>query len=127
MQFNVDTQHQKELAERISQGRSAVEPNILSYLRMYKAIEPDVKDYRSTLLRLRTELETYDGKFPAQHAATAKYQASTETEIRRAELLTKQIAVAKQIELSDVSHQWEFWQRDMVPLLKEEDGLDRSK
>lgn len=127
MQFVLDTAHEKELASRISKARSGVEPNIVSNLRMYAAIEPEVKDYALTLWRLKTDLGVYDSKFPAQHGQTTQYQASVEREIRRAELLTKQMAVAKQIEAIDESQRWEVWQRDMAPLLKEEDGLDQSR
>lgn len=127
IQFNFDADHQKELADRISKARNVVSANIPSYLGMYTAIEPDVKEYASTLLRVRADLGIYDGKFPAQHEGTQRYKASIEREIRRSELLTQQIAVAKQIELLDESQQWAAWQRDMVPLLKAEDGLAESK
>ena len=69
----------------------------------------------------------YDSKFPAQHLGTAKYQAFVERKIRRADLLTKQIAIAKQIESLGEYQQRIIWQRDMLPLLKEEDELDQSK
>jgi len=127
IQFNFDTDHQKELADRISKVRNAVSTNIPSYLGMYAAIEPDVTEYASTLLRVRADLGIYDSKFPAQHAGTQSYKGSIEREIRRSELLTQQIAVAKQIELLDESQQLAAWQRDMVPLLKAEDTLDQSK
>ncbi len=127
IQFNFDVDHQKELAGRISKARNAVSANIPSYLGMYAAIEPDVKEYASTLLRVRADLGIYDSKFPAQHEGTQGYKASIEREIRRSQLLTQQIAVAKQIELQDESQQWAAWQRDMVPLLTAEDGLAESK
>jgi hypothetical protein len=127
IQFNVDNGHEKELADRISKDRNSVEANIPSYLRMYKAIEPEVREYSATLLRLRTEVGIYDSKFPDQHVGTGKYKAFIETEIRRSELLTKQIAIAKQIEPIAESQQRQLWQLDMLPLLKEEDGLDQSK
>ena len=127
IQFNADSEHQKELADHITKARNAVEANIPSYLLMYKVIEPDVTDYSATLLRVRREVGIYDSKFPAQHIGTAKYQAFIEREIRRSELLTKQIAVAKQIEPVAESQQWQLWQLDMLPLLKEEDGLGQAK
>jgi hypothetical protein len=127
IQFNFDGNHQRELADRITKTRNAVTNTIPSYLAMYAAIEPDVKDYSSTLSRLREDLGKYDDKFPAQNEATHKYIASIEREIRRSDLLAKQIAAAKRIGLLDEEQQWTVWQSDMVPLLKEEDGLDQTK
>lgn len=127
IQFDLDTGHQKELASRITQARSAVESNIPSFLQMYKAIDPDVKDYAATLLSVNSELVIYDRKFPAQHAETEKYQASVDKEIRRAQLLTKQIAMATKIEPIDLDHQLQLWRDEMMPLLKEEDALDNLK
>lgn len=127
IQFNFDAGRQKELAERISKARNAVSATVPSYLEMYIAIEPDVKAYASTVARLRAELGIYDSKFPAQHEGTQKYRTVIDREIRRSELLTRQIAVAKQIGSLDQYQQWAAWQRDMAPLLNEEDGLTQPR
>jgi hypothetical protein len=127
IQFNVDVDRQKSLADHITKARNAVSNTIPSHLAMYSEIEPDVKGYSLTLSRVRADLDKYDNKFPAQRDATHKYIASIEKEIRRSNLLTKQIAVAKQIGLLDENQQWAVWQSEMMPLLKEEDALDESK
>jgi hypothetical protein len=126
-QFSTDATVQKELADRITKARTSVSASIPSYLAMYGSIESDVVKYSSTLAKLREELGKYDAKFPAQRESTHKYVAFVEKEIRRGELLTKQIAVAKQIELLDPEQQRLAWQRDMLPLLDQEDALDKAK
>jgi hypothetical protein len=127
VQLNSDIQYQRDLADRLTKARSAASNTIPSYIEMYEGIEKDVKTYSLVNLKLKEELEAYDGKFPAQHLATQKFIASIEREVRRSEMLTKQIATAKQIALLYGYQQGAAWQSDMVPLLKEEDALDKSK
>jgi len=127
IQLNSDISRQKELADHISKARNTVSNSISSYVAMYAGIESDVKDYSSTLLRLREELPKYDSKFPAQSDTTHKFMGTIERENRRSGLLTKQIEAAKQIALLDEYQQGAAWKSDMIPLLKEEDALDESK
>jgi hypothetical protein len=127
IQLNSDISLQKELADRITKARNAVSNYIPSYLVMYAGIESDVSNYSSTLLRLRKELPLYNSKFPAQAETMRKYANTIEKEIRRSDLLKKQIATAKQIALLDGDQQGPAWRSGMVPLLEEEDALDRSK
>jgi len=126
-QLNNDIDHQKELAGRIGKARNAVSDSIASYLTMYAGIESDVKDYSSTLLRLRDEIPVYNSKFPSQSEAMRKYATTIGKEIRRSELLKKEITSAKQIALLDAYLQADAWRSEMMPLLKEEDALDQSK
>lgn len=126
-QLNADLEHMPAVGKRISKARTAVEATIPSYVQMYKAIEPDVQDFESTLHRLKTEWGMYDAKFPEQHQQTYKSIVAVETGLRRAELLKQQIAVARQIESLDPSHQWAVWQSQMLPLLAREDALDKLK
>jgi len=123
IQFNTDVMRQKELARRITEARNSVTANIPSYVDTYTSLESDVTDYAATLSRLRAEVGTYDSKFPTQRQDTQRYRAVIETEIRRSELLAKQIAVAKRLALLDESSRWATWKSEMVPLLNAEDGL----
>lgn len=127
IQLTVDIEHQKELAGRITKERSAVSNSISSYLDMYARIESDVKDYSSTVLRVKQELYLYDSKFPEQAESMRQYASTIEREIRRSDLLKKQIASAKQIGLLDPYQQLVAWRSEMVPMLEEEDALDKSK
>jgi hypothetical protein len=126
-QLNSDINRQKELADRITKARNAVSNYIPSYLTMYAGIESDVNNYSSTLLRLRQELPLYNSKFPDQAETMRKYANTIEREIRRSDLLKKQIATAKQIALLEGDQQGPAWRSEMVPLLEEEDSLDRPK
>ena len=126
-QLSVDIEHQKELADRITRERSAVSDSISSYLDMYARIESDVKDYSSTVLRLRQEVYLYDSKFPEQTESMRKYASTIEREIRRSDLLKKQIDSARQIGSLDPYQQLVVWRSKMVPILDEEDALDKSK
>jgi Double zinc ribbon len=127
VQLNVDTARQKEIADSIGKARTSVSSSIPAYLAMYRAIEPEVSDYTSTLAKPRKDLDIYDVKFPAQRDSTREFIFSVKKEIRRSELLTKQITVAKQIELLDPDQQSLAWRRDMLPLLEAENTLDKSK
>jgi hypothetical protein len=53
--------------------------------------------------------------------------AGFNTGIRRMALLKKQIAVAKRIDGLDQNDQMIIWENEMLPLLKQEDALDKSK
>jgi hypothetical protein len=126
-QFNFDIENQKELAARITKARSAVSDTIPSYLAMYAGIESDVNKYSTALLRLRNELPVYNSKFPNEAAAMQKYSNTIEREIRRSDLLKKQIAAAKQIALLYEYQQGPAWRSEMLPILEAEDALDKSK
>jgi hypothetical protein len=125
-QLNFDIENQKELAARITKARNAVGDTIPCYLAMYTVIESDVK-YSTVLLRLRSELPVYNSKFPNEAAAMQKYSNTVEREIRRSDLLKKQIAIAKQIALLYEYQQGPAWRSEMLPILEEEDALDKSK
>lgn len=127
VQLNSDIENQKELADRITKARNAASDSIASYLAMYVGIESDLNNYSSTLLRLRQEIPLYKNKFPAQAEAMQKYSNTIEREIRRSDLLKKQIATAKQIALLNEYQQGQMWRSNMLPILEEEDALDKSK
>ncbi len=124
IQLNVDIEHQRELVRRISATREVESEDLPSYVSMYLGLEPQVAEYKSTLLRMRTELVIYDAKFPEQNSQTQKFKASVEREIRRSNLLDKQIAVAKRMAQLAETEQRVLWKTEMVPLLEEEDKLD---
>jgi tellurite resistance protein len=94
---------------------------------MYAGIESDVNKYSTALLRLRNELPVYNSKFPNEAAAMQKYSNTIEREIRRSDLLKKQIAAAKQIALLYEYQQGPAWRSEMLPILEAEDALDKSK
>jgi hypothetical protein len=125
--LSADLEHMSTLGDRISMARNAVEPTIPSHLRMYKAIEPDVRDFESTLSRLETELRVYDAKFPEQHLQTQKTSAVVDIGLRRARLLERQISAARQIEVIDPNRQWAMWKENMQPLLDSEEELNKAK
>lgn len=126
-QLNADIEYQKELAGRIGKARNSVSNSIGSYLVMYAGIESDVRDYSSTLSRLRQEVPTYNSKFPDQRGTMQKYATTIEKETRRSELLKRQIVSAKKIASLDEYQQAVAWRNEMLPILEEEDALDRSK
>lgn len=125
--LNADLEHMGTVGDRISKARNAAEATIPSHLRMYKTIEPDVRDFESTLTRLETELMAYDVKFPQQHQQTQKTSAAVDIGLRHARLLERQIIVARQIEVLDPNQQWAVWKESMQPLLDSEDQLDKAK
>ena len=127
VQLAADLEQLSTVGDRISKARSAVEATIPSYVQMYKTIEPDVQELEPTLPRLKTELALYDGKFPAQHEQISKNIAGVETALRRMALLKQQIEVAKQIETLNLNQQLAAWKAQMMPLLANEDALDKSK
>jgi hypothetical protein len=93
---------------------------------MYRTIEPDVRGIEGPLDRLRKELPTYDGKFPAQHVDTAKLISNVEITSRRAVFLKRQIEVARRIEALNPEDQFPAWQTQMEPLLTQEKELDTA-
>ena len=126
-QLATDSNHLEALGTRISQVRDAAEANVSQHILMYEKIEPDVQELESTLQRLRTDLVTYNAKFPDQHQQTAEQIAGVEKGLQRARLLKQQIAVAKTIKPLEPDQQWIAWQAQMQPLLDREDALDHPK
>ncbi len=126
-QLDLDIKNQKELAHRIGEARNSVNDSIPSYIAMYADIGSNVDDYSATLLRLRNELPVYISKFPNQAETMKTYANTVEREIRRSELLKKQVATAKKIAQLDEYQQAAAWRGDMLPILEEEDALDKSK
>ena len=127
IQLAADLKHMTEVGERISKARSAVEATVDSYVQMYKAIEPDVKELEATLQRLKMELGIYDTKFPAQHDVTSKSIAGMDKGLQRMVLLQRQIEVAKNIDSLQASQQTDAWKGQMLPLLTQEEDLDKVK
>lgn len=125
-QLDLDLKTEKEIARRITEARSSVDESIPSYVEMYKNIEPEMVEYMSSLRKLREDWQKYEERFPAQREAARKNIAFAEKELQRSDLLTKQIAVAKEIEFLDADQQRAIWSRDMSPLLEQEDALDKT-
>ena len=125
--LTADLERMNTVGNRISKARNGVEATIASYAEMYKSIAPEVHDLEATLERLKAELGIYDSKFPAQHEQTSKSIAGMETGLRRTALLKQQIEVAKQIEALDPSDQVAAWKTRMLPLLADEESLDKAK
>lgn len=126
-QLSADLKRMAEVGDRVSKARTAVGSTIESYVKMYEAIEPDVQDLEATLQRLKSELGIYDSKFPSQHEATAKSIVGIETGIHRATLLKQQIEVAKKISDLPPLEMSQVWREQMLPLLTQEDNLDKAK
>ena len=126
-QLSADLKRMSEVGDRVSKARNAVGSTMESYVKMYDAIEPDVQDLESTLQRLKTELTIYDSKFPSQHEATAKSIAGIETGMHRAILLKQQIEVAKKISDTPPLVMGQVWREQMLPLLTQEEDLDKAK
>jgi len=127
IQLNSDIENQKVIAERITKARTTVSNSIPAYVAMYAGIEPDVNSYSSTLLRLRQELPLYNSKFPKQAETMQKFSNTIEREIRRCDLLRRQIFVANRIAQLGESEQGTAWRSEMLPIIREEDALDESK
>ena len=127
VQLTTDLKHMTDVGERVSKARSAVDSTMDSYVQMYEAIEPDVKEMETTLQRLRTELGLYDTKFPAQHDDTSKSISGMDKGLQRVMLLKQQIEVAKNIDTLQASQKTDAWKRDMLPLLTQEEDLDKTK
>jgi hypothetical protein len=123
--INADLDQYKATAHRIGRARNGVAPHIESYVEMYGDVEPDVLEYETVLHRLTAELNAYDSRAPEQHDRTLQNLALTETELRRADLLKQQIAVAKRLESTDPGDRFAIWKAQMVPLLHSETELDR--
>jgi hypothetical protein len=126
-QLDLDMDNQKKLAHRIGEARNSVSDSMSSYLAMYTEIGSDVDNYSATLLRLRNEIPVYISKFPKQTETMKAYANTVEREIRRSELLKKQIATAKKIAQLNEYQQAAAWRGDMLPILEEEAALDKSK
>jgi hypothetical protein len=126
-QLNADLRRLTDVGARISKARNAAGSTIDSYVRMYEAIEPDVKELETTLRRLKTELSLYDTKFPAQHDDTSKSIAGMETGLQRVTLLKQQIEVAKNIDRLQAFQKADTWRMQMLPLLAHEEDLDKAK
>ncbi|MCL5287357.1 MAG: hypothetical protein M1453_05100 [Acidobacteria bacterium] len=125
-QLIADLHKMSQLGDRISDARNAAARNVPSQIAMYQAIEADVQEFSVVLARLRTEVGTYDRKYPSQRETNSETIKSIEIGLKRAELLRKQIVVAKEIEPLDPDAQWEAWQTRMQPLLDQENALDKS-
>jgi hypothetical protein len=122
-----DIGQMSQIGDRISKARSNAALTIPAQVEMYKSIEPDVEQLSVVLGRLKQEYATYDSKFPAQHETTEKALQSSQTGVKRMDLLRQQIAVAKLIEELDANAQVEMWREQMQPLLDREDELDPPK
>ncbi len=126
-QLSADLKRMAEVGDRVSKARTAVGSTMESYVKMYEAIEPDVQDFEATLQRLKSELGIYDSKFPSQHETTAKSIVGIETGMHRATLLKQQIEVAKKISDLPPLEMSQVWREQMLPLLTQEDNLDKAK
>jgi hypothetical protein len=126
-QLSADLKRMAEVGDRVSKARTAVGSTMESYVKMYEAIEPDVQDLEATLQRLKSELGIYDSKFPSQHETTAKSIVGIETGMQRATLLKQQIEVAKKISDLPPLEMSQVWREQMLPLLTQEDNLDKAK
>jgi hypothetical protein len=126
IQLNSDLATQKELASRITKARTSVSGSIPAYVAMYRGIESDVQEYASTLSKLKQDWGKYQARFPAQHENVQKQLAFVEKELKRSGLLARQIIIAKQVEQLDSDQQRLLWRRDMLPVLEQEDALDKT-
>ena len=97
------------------------------YIQMYKSIEPSVDHLDVVLHRLVNEYPSYGAKFPQNDQAASTVISNFNTGIRRMDLLKKQIDVAKRIEGLDGDVQRLVWRNEMIPLLEQEDALDKTK
>lgn len=126
--IKADLAEMRETGHRISKART---PNgsatIDWYVQMYKSIEPSVDHLEAVLRRLVTEYPSYGAKFPQSASSVSSTVSDFNVGIQRMNLLKKQIDVAKRIEGQDEDLQRLVWRSDMIPLLEQEDALDKSK
>ena len=127
-QIKADLLEMQETGDRISKART---PNgsvtIDWYIQMYKSIEPSVDHLDAILHRLVNEYPSYGAKFPQNDQTASTVISNFNTGIRRMDLLKKQIDVAKRIEGLDRDVQRLVWRNEMIPLLEQEDALDKTK
>jgi hypothetical protein len=124
-QLITDVNLQVSLANRIGDQRKSAVKIVPAQIAMYDKLETDVRAYASVCKKLQGDWTVYDGKYPASHKTTETSLHDVEIEVKRADLLLKQIQVARQLRsINDADQQWAGWQNDMQPLLDEENALD---
>jgi hypothetical protein len=124
-QMITDINLQVSLANRIGDQRKSAEKIVPAQIAMYDKLETDVRAYSSVCKKLQGEWTVYDGKYPASHKTTETSLHDVNIEVKRADLLLKQIQVARQLRsINDADQQWVGWKNDMQPLLDEENALD---
>jgi hypothetical protein len=112
------------LANSISEQRNGAEPTIPAHIEMYDKLEPDVRAYAAVCAALHHELILYDTRHSAEHDQTNKTLQNVDNEAMRADLLLKQIAVARRLRSMNGQQRFTAWEQDMQPLLDQEKGLD---
>lgn len=120
-----DSHKVREIGDRIAAARNSAARTVVGQVSMYKDIEPDVVTWDSFLRRMQKDLVVYDQKYPADHQNTAASIRSVEIGLKRADLLRRQIALAKEIETLRPEAQWDAWRTRMQPLLDDENALDK--
>ena len=127
-QVTTDLAELQKVRDRVSKARS---PNgsatIGWYIQMYKSIEPDVDRLEIILHRLVREYPIYRARFSQNDSSVSDSVSGFNVGIRRMDLLQKQIAVAKRIDGLDATAQMKIWHSEMIPLVDQEDALDKSK
>jgi hypothetical protein len=103
-QYISDLQHFKEIGGRISSARDSAAQTVPAQIEMYRAIEPDVKEFESVMTRLRAEATIYDQKYPEAHQTQ-----SIEVAKKRADLLRRQVEIAKSMQSLSPGAQWHAW------------------
>ncbi len=122
VQHDIDSVN--EVAGRIRAARNAEMVSISDYIDCYRRLEPDVLQYERLNLKLESDLETYQERFPEHKKTTTENLASTRVELRRATLLKQQITAIKKIDGLDHDSQVLLWRSSVLPLFQQEERLD---
>jgi hypothetical protein len=127
-QITADVVEMRSIGARVTEARNQTGlVTIDSFIQMYKSIEPDVNRLEVVLHKLVTEYPSYGSKFTGEYSSVSKTISDFNVGIHRMDLLKKQIAVAKRMDGLDENTQRSIWRSEMLPLLEQEDALDKSK
>lgn len=115
-----------KVGDHISELRSSAEVTVPAQLAMYEKLVIPLRKFRQTAVQVKSDLVPYDSKYPGSHESTQKWMNAMEFAIKRADILQKQIEIAKSIEQLDPEEQDIAWRTRMQPALDEETALEQA-
>jgi len=115
-----------DLGDRITEMRSSAEGTLASEFVAYGKLRGPVKEFRNIAKEIRTELTSYDARYPNSHDATKQWMDAMDAAVQRSDLIEKEIEVARRIENMPQDHWESTWQAEMQPLLDEEEAIGPS-
>jgi len=106
-----------ELGARLSDARKSAPATMPAQIEMYKSMEADLRKYVSVLQCLQKEVDARVKMFPLEREDAPEAIQVLGIHLKGADLLRRQIALAKEIEPLDPDAQLSVWQTLMEPLL----------